>query len=92
MLSGYHGADLAQCYDQIAHSIVSLGSQCWGVPINVITCLLTTIQLMVFFLYTAHGDSMVSYWAATNTAAWESGNTHPYQGSCQGNGGFLFYS
>jgi hypothetical protein len=86
------GADLAQCYNQIAHSIVSLGSQCWGVPVNVITCLLTTIQLMVFFLDTAHGDSMVSYLAATNTATQESGNTHPYQSSCQGNGGDLFYS
>jgi hypothetical protein len=88
------GADLAQCYDRIAHSIASLCSQYWGVPINVITCLLTTIQLMVFFLCTTHGDSTVSYLAATNTAAHESGNTHPYQGSCQGNGGgtLLFLS
>jgi hypothetical protein len=87
------GADLVQCYDRIAHSIASLGSQRWGVPVNAITYLLTTIQLMVFFLYTAHGDSTVSYSAATDTAARVSGNTHPYQGSCQGNGGGdLFYS
>jgi hypothetical protein len=63
-----------------------------GSPINVITCLLTTIQLMVFFLRTTHGDSMVSYLAATNTAAHEFRNTHPCQGSCQGNGGGPLYS
>jgi hypothetical protein len=44
------GADLAQCYDWITHSIASLGSQRWVVTINAITCLLTKIQLMVFFL------------------------------------------
>jgi hypothetical protein len=86
--------DLTQCYDHIALSITSLGSQCWGVLVNAIRCLLTTIQLMVFFLHTAHGDSNICYSAATDTAARESGNTHPYQGSCQGNGGkpLLFLS
>jgi len=79
--------DLEQCYDRIAHSIASLGAQRWGVPIQAITCLLTTIQLMVFFLRTAHGDSDRFYSAATDSAAQESGNTHPYQGACQGNGG-----
>jgi hypothetical protein len=35
---------------------------------------------------------MVSYLAATNTGTWESGNTHPYQGSCQGySGGPLLF-
>jgi hypothetical protein len=81
------GADLAQCYDHIAHAITSLGSQLWGIPVRAITCLLTTIQLMVFFLHTAHGDSMTGYSAATDAAASHSGNTHPYQGSCQCNGG-----
>jgi hypothetical protein len=42
--------DLEQCFDHIAHSITSLCAQRWGVPIQAITCLLTTIQLMVFFL------------------------------------------
>jgi hypothetical protein len=88
------GVDLVQCYDHIAHSITSLGSQCWGVPVNAITCLLTTLQLMVFFLRTAHSDSKAFYLAATDTAARESGNTHPYQRSCKGNGGgpLLFLS
>jgi hypothetical protein len=52
-----------------------------------IVCLLMTIQLMVFFLCTAHGDSDVFYSVATDSEGQESGNTHPYQGSCQGNGG-----
>ncbi len=88
------GADLVQCYDWIAHSIASLGSQHRGVLVNAITCLLTTIQLMVFFLRTAHRDSNSFYSAATDTTARELGNTHPYQGSCQGNGGgpLLFLS
>jgi hypothetical protein len=80
------GADLAQCYDRVTHSIASLGSQCWEVAVNAITCLLTTIQLMVFFLHMAHGNSTASYSATMDTGARESGNPHPYQGSCQGNG------
>jgi hypothetical protein len=79
--------DLEQCFDCIAHSIASLCAQQWGVPIQAIVCLLTTIQLMVFFLHTAHDDSDVFYSAVTDSEARESGNTHPYQGSCQGNGG-----
>jgi hypothetical protein len=77
-LAAITGADLAQCYDRIAHSIASLGSQRWGVPVNAIMCLLTTIQLMAFFLCTAHGDSNSWYSAATDTAARELGNTHTH--------------
>jgi hypothetical protein len=79
--------DLEQCFDRIAHSIESLCAQQWGVPIQAITCLLTTIQLMVFFLRMAHGNSDTFYSAATDSEARELGNTNPYQGSCQGNGG-----
>jgi hypothetical protein len=78
---------LEQCFDRIAHSIASLCVQWWGVPIQAIACLLMTIQLMVFFLRTAHGDSDVFYSGVADSEAQESGNTHPYQGSCQGNGG-----
>ena len=34
--------DLEQCYNCIAHSIASLGDKQWGVPVQAITCLLTT--------------------------------------------------
>jgi hypothetical protein len=43
--------------------------------------------MMVFFLWMTHGDSDSFYLAATDSEARESGNTHPYQGACQGNGG-----
>ena len=33
-LAAITGADLAQCYDRIAHAIASLGSQRWGVPVK----------------------------------------------------------
>jgi hypothetical protein len=79
--------DLSQCFDRLAHAIASLGAQRWGVPVSAITCLLMTIQLMVFFLRTAHGDSESFHSAATDQEALDSGNTHPYQGVCQGNGG-----
>jgi hypothetical protein len=78
--------DLEQCYDRIAHSIASLGARRWGVPQLAITCLLTTVQLMIFFLRTAHGDSDSFYSASTDQAAQNEGNIHPYQGTCQGNG------
>jgi hypothetical protein len=78
--------DLEQCYDRIAHSIASLRARWWGVPQLAITCLLTTVQLMLFFLHTAHGDSDSFYSASTNQAAQNDGNIHPYQGTCQGNG------
>jgi hypothetical protein len=79
--------DLEQCYDHIAHSIASLGARRWGVPQLVITCLLTTVQLMLFFLRAAHGDSDSFYSASTDQAAQNEGNIHPYQGTwCQGNG------
>jgi hypothetical protein len=78
-LAAITGADLAQCYDRIFHSITTLVSQCWGVPVNAIMCLLTTIQLMVVVLCIARRDSNSCYSAATDTgAARESGNTHAY--------------
>ncbi len=83
--------NLEQCYDQIAHSIASLGAQQWGVPLVATTSLLSTIQSMALFLHMAHGDSTVSYSATTDStarAAQADGRVaHPYQGSCQGNDG-----
>ena len=74
-------ADLADCYDRIAHSTASLGCQRMGVPVNVIRYMLLTIQLMTFFLRTGHGDSTTSYGGAYNACG------VPFQGICQGNGG-----
>jgi hypothetical protein len=58
---------LAQCYDwRIADSIASLGAQWWGVSINAITCLLMTIQFMIFFLCTAHSWRLRGFLLSSN--------------------------
>ena len=54
-------ADAQQCYDQLAHSIVSLVMQWLVMTVEVIVCLLLTIQCMQFFLRMAFGDSITSY-------------------------------
>jgi len=70
--------DAMQCYDQMAHSIVSMLAQCLTMMIEVIVCLLLMIQLMKFFLCTAFGNSSSHYGGQRGI---------PYQGICQGNGG-----
>ena len=49
--------DAANCYDSIAHTIASLVFQSFGVPVNAVESMLTTIQEMKYFLQTAYGDS-----------------------------------
>ena len=49
--------DAANCYDSVAHAIVSLCFQAFGVPVNAVESMLTTIQNMKYFLRTAFGDS-----------------------------------
>ena len=70
--------DADTCYDHMAHSMISLCSQCLALVVEVITSLLLTIQLMKFFLQTAFGDSTCFY------GSWQ---PIPLQGCCQGNGG-----
>ena len=48
-------ADAQQCYDWLAHSIVSLVMQRLVMMVEVIVCLLLTIQCMQFFLHMAFG-------------------------------------
>merc|ERR1712018_1050030 len=54
-------ADLGQCYDAVGHGITSMALQAFGVPINAITLMLTTLQLMNFWLLTAYGESEVPF-------------------------------
>ena len=70
--------DADTCYDCMAHSMISLCSQCLALVVEVITSLLLTIQLMKFFLWTAFGDSTHFYGGQQPI---------PLQGCCQGNGG-----
>jgi hypothetical protein len=49
--------DADNCYNRIAHAIVSLVFQAFGVPSTSVESMLTTIQEMKFFLRTGFGDS-----------------------------------
>ncbi len=55
--AGVASVDADNCYDRIAHAIVSLVFQAFGVPSTVAESMLTTIQEMIFFLRTGFGDS-----------------------------------
>ena len=69
--------DAAQCYDRIQHTTASMACQSWGVPLQALLTLLTTIQQMQIHLRTAHGD--------TDTAI-PNNPSDPFQGVLQGNG------
>ena len=49
--------DAANCYDGIAHAITSLVFHYFGIPEKAIETMLTAIEDMKYFLYTAYGDS-----------------------------------
>jgi hypothetical protein len=49
--------DTSNCYDRIAHAIVSLVFQAFGVPATAIETMLGAIENMKFFLQTGFGNS-----------------------------------
>ena len=53
--------DAAHCYNIVVHSVAYIAYQSWGILIHTITILLSTLQLMIFFLGTGFGGSDVSY-------------------------------
>ena len=53
--------DASNCYDCLAHNMTSLANQHLAVAAKIMVCLLTTIQMMVFFLRTAYSNSQTSY-------------------------------
>ena len=61
--------DAANCYASIAHAITSLVFQYFGVPVNAVESMLTTIQEMKYFLRTAYGDSK-DYKGSTQFDRW----------------------
>jgi hypothetical protein len=69
--------DADNCYDRIAHAIVSLVFQAFGVPLTAVESMLTTIQEMKFFLRTGFGDSVDFASSKFEIKT---------QGLCQGNG------
>jgi len=70
--------DCLKCYNSVAHPPASLACQRLGTPPSVLCTIFSTIQLMKFFLHTAHGDSEDFYGGGTSLL--------PFQGVCQGNG------
>ena len=53
--------DADNCYDRIAHPMLSMILQAFDVPTNAVKSMLSTIQDMKFFLRTGYGDSE-GYW------------------------------
>ncbi len=49
--------DADNCYDRIAHPMLSMVLQAFGVPAKAAVSMLSTIQEMKFFLRTGYGDS-----------------------------------
>eukprot|EP00957_Ditylum_brightwellii_P178560 13601484-Ditylum_brightwellii.AAC.1 len=73
---GVASVDASNCYDRVTHNVASLAARRWGMPCSAMTCILETLRVMKFYLWTGHGDSDLSY-----------SGTHddPFQGLCQGN-------
>ena len=75
--AGISAVDADNCYDRIAHPIVSLVFQALGVKTEACKSFFSTIQDMKFYLRTGFGDSK-QYASATGDIK--------TQGLCQGNG------
>jgi hypothetical protein len=82
-----HPADLASvdannCYSSIAHPMVSMVIQSFGVPTSAVESILTMIGNMKFYLRRGYGDSN----GCAGRADDSSGDKRKKQGMCQGNG------
>ena len=55
--AGLASVDADNCYDRIAHPMLSMVMQAFGVPSNAAVSMLSTIQDMKFHLRTGYGDS-----------------------------------
>jgi hypothetical protein len=83
----WHPAGLAlvdadNCYDCIAHPMVSMVFQSFGVPTSAVESMLTTIQNMEFYLQTGYGDSNGCAGGVDDSSR----DDRKTQGMCQGNG------
>jgi hypothetical protein len=56
VLAAIASIDASNCYDRIAHAMVSLVFQAFGVPASAIESMLSKIENMKFFLRTGFGD------------------------------------
>ena len=81
--AGLASVDADNCYDRIAHPMLSMILQAFGVPSKAVKSMLGTIQDMKFFLRTGYGDSEGYVGGYTNDEI----ETLKTQGIMQGNGG-----
>ena len=81
--AGLASVDADNCYDRIAHPMLSMVLQAFGVPSKAVESMLSTIQDMKFYLRTGYGDSK-SYVGGPGDDGTDSYKT---QGIMQGNGG-----
>ncbi len=58
---GLGECDFSDCYDQAAHPPTSIALPRWQIPVMVIRVLLTSMQVMQYFLKTGFGKSSKSY-------------------------------
>ena len=59
-------ADLADCYDSVAHPIVSIALQSFKVRVEMVAMMLTVIQKMSWHLRTTFGQSKTSFGGSTD--------------------------
>ena len=80
--AGLASVDADNCYDRIAHPMVSIVMQAFGVPAEACESMLSTIQDMKFYLRTGYGDSK-EFVGGPKGDSYEATKT---QGMMQGNG------
>ena len=71
------GVDFHQCYDSVAHPLLAVALQAWGVSLVMVKVMLSVLQTMRFFIRSGFGDSTRSYGGTTDD---------PLGGLGQGNG------
>ena len=53
--------DAEKFYDILVHSLASITAQYWGLPLHTIAMLLSTLEVMTFFLRTGFGYFYIIY-------------------------------
>ncbi len=54
--------DFTNCYNVVAHPIVSIALQSFKVPKVMVAIMLSVLQMMKWYLKTAFGQSSTTFW------------------------------
>ncbi len=65
---GLGECDFDDCYDHAAHPPTSIALRSWGIPVMAIRVLLTSMQVMQYFLKTCFGKSSESYGGSSDSS------------------------